>query len=103
MLNEIYHVIMKWEGSPKQGKPILFLPTLPANPGNIMSYAHIGQHGEACLYYYRTCRNIPKTPEAQEQAKALWREYKRLVRDRGTLQLVHRDRPSFKKERYSHV
>lgn len=32
-----------------------------ANPGNIVCYAHIGQHGEASLDYYRECTR-PATP-----------------------------------------
>ena len=32
-----------------QGEEVLaFFPGASANPGNIMSYAHVGQHGEAC-------------------------------------------------------
>lgn len=31
----------------KDGDMIAFLPEIPANYGNIMSYMHIGQHGEA--------------------------------------------------------
>lgn len=34
---------------------IAFLPDEPANPGNVMSYMHIGQHGEASLEYMREC------------------------------------------------
>ena len=32
---------------------IAFLPDVPANPGNVMSYEHLGQHGEASLEFYR--------------------------------------------------
>jgi hypothetical protein len=37
----------------KDGTPILFLPDIPANPGMIVCYQHIGQHSEASLDYYR--------------------------------------------------
>lgn len=32
---------------------IAFLPDAPANPGMILSYEHVGQHGEACEEFYR--------------------------------------------------
>lgn len=36
---------------------IAFFPGATANPGNIMCYAHVGQHGEACEdFYTRNCR-----------------------------------------------
>lgn len=31
---------------------IAFLPDVPADPGNVMSYEHVGQHGEASLDFY---------------------------------------------------
>lgn len=40
----------------QQGKVTAYLPTCEANPGRIMCYAHIGQHCEADLRYYRTGR-----------------------------------------------
>lgn len=41
----------------KSGDVIAFLPEIQANPGNIMSYMHIGQHDEASLgYYYDTVK-----------------------------------------------
>lgn len=33
---------------------LAFLPDVPANPGNVMSYQHVGQHGEASVEFYRT-------------------------------------------------
>lgn len=33
---------------------IAFLPEIEVNFGNIMSYQHIGQHGEASYLYYLT-------------------------------------------------
>lgn len=40
----------------KEGNIIAFLPELRVNHGNIMSYMHIGQHGEASLEFYLTTR-----------------------------------------------
>lgn len=48
----------------------------PALPGNIMSYEHIGQHGEASLEYYHSGK--PATPE----------EYAELLKE---LQCVYND------------
>ena len=40
---------------------IAFFPGAPANPGNIMCYAHNGQHGEACEEFYAMrCKNCSK-------------------------------------------
>ena len=39
----------------KEGEIIAFLPEVLCYHGNIMSYMHIGQHGETSLqYYYKT-------------------------------------------------
>ena len=40
----------------KEGNVIAFLPELRVNRGNIMSYMHIGQHGEASYEFYLTTR-----------------------------------------------
>lgn len=37
---------------------IAFLPDTEARPGNITSYQHVGQHGEASLEFYRECTPI---------------------------------------------
>lgn len=42
-------------------EPIAFLPGAPANPGNIMSYVHTGQHGEASYdFYIKQCSPCAK-------------------------------------------
>ena len=44
----------------KEGEIIAFLPEVLSYQGNIMSYSHIGQHGEASLqYYYETEKASP--------------------------------------------
>ncbi len=50
-----------------QGGIVAFLPDIPTNLGMIMSYMHIGQHGEASLGFYHEC------------LKALPHEYKELA------------------------
>jgi len=41
---------------------IAFLPDIPSNEGNIMSYMHVGQHSEASVGFYHDC-----TPATDEQ------------------------------------
>lgn len=49
---------------------VAFFPGASANPGNIMCYAHNGQHGEASeVFYYANCRNC-----TEEQYAPLKRE-----------------------------
>lgn len=51
----------------KSGEVIAFFPEFHVQRGNIMSYMHIGQHGEASLdFYYST-----KKANAQEYAPLL--------------------------------
>lgn len=54
-----------------QKEAIAFLPDAPANPGNVLSYQHLGQHGEASYAFYLACR--PLSPRTKEGA-ALLRE-----------------------------
>jgi hypothetical protein len=35
---------------------IAFLLDVPANAGNVMSYMHVGQHGEASIEFFRDCK-----------------------------------------------
>lgn len=50
-----------WNKWNKAWTPIAFMPDVEANPGNIMSYEHVGQHGEASMGYYWSTR--PCEPE----------------------------------------
>lgn len=50
-----------WNKWSKAWTPIAFLPDVEANPGNIMSYEHMGQHGEASMDYYWSTK--PCEPE----------------------------------------
>ena len=60
----------------KEGNIIAFLPELRVNHGNIMSYMHIGQHGEASLdFYYSTTK-----ANAQEY-ELLFNELKTIYND----------------------
>lgn len=45
---------------------VAFLPDSDANPGRIMAYMHVGQHGEASYGFYRECRPVKATdPDAR--------------------------------------
>lgn len=44
---------------------VAFFPGAPANHGNIMCYAHNGQHGEACEEFYAMrCKNCSEAQYA---------------------------------------
>lgn len=46
--------------SREEDEVVAFFPGAPANPGNVMSYAHVGQHGEASYdFYLNACRPCP--------------------------------------------
>lgn len=68
----------------KEGNVIAFMPQLAANPGNIVCYQHIGQHGEASVEYYF------------ETVKAKYAEYKSLKEE---LQRIYDDEPLETRER----
>jgi hypothetical protein len=56
---------------------IAFLPEIPVNFGNIMSYMHIGQHSEASYAYY--LENTTRATEAEY--KPLLKELKGIYDD----------------------
>lgn len=45
-----------------EGEPIAFLLDVEANPNMVMSYMHVGQHGEASMECYQEC---PLAEESQ--------------------------------------
>lgn len=57
------------------GEAILFLPDLLANPGNVMSYEHTGQHGEASMEFFTRETRAPKPGGEMEACKKLVAEY----------------------------
>jgi hypothetical protein len=60
-------VIIRQYGCRYHGEFIIaFLPDEPSNFGRIMSYEHIGQHGEASIEFYQNTEATDETsPEAQ--------------------------------------
>jgi hypothetical protein len=43
------------------GECIAFLLDCPAYPGYVMSYMHVGQHGEASIEFFRECKLATET------------------------------------------
>jgi hypothetical protein len=54
----------------RDGTPVLFITDAPANYGNIVCYAHLGQHSEASVAYYRETK-----PAKRGECDGLLREY----------------------------
>lgn len=48
---------------------VAFLLDCPANPGFMLSYMHIGQHGEASIAFYKECK-----PATKEEYRDLYNE-----------------------------
>lgn len=97
-------VMIRWH---RQHGVMLFLPDMPANSGNIVCYAHVGQHSEASMTYYRETQRIYKAPtkqfgHVQAEAHALFDEYsQRLDPSQGeVLKVVERDTPAFQRARW---
>ena len=60
----------------KEGNVIAFLPELRVNHGNIASYMHIGQHGEADYLFYKETKKADET-----EYNPLLEELKRIYDD----------------------
>ena len=72
----------------KNNEVTAFLPQCMANIGHIVCYAHIGQHNEASLEYYRGLR-LAKPDEYEDLLKELqgiYYEYTLVVRERLNMQ-----------------
>lgn len=66
-------VFRRWK--PRNGVPgnvIALLPDVPANPGYVMSYEHVGQHGEASPGI--VADTLPADPAREFDAAALLSE-----------------------------
>ena len=46
----------KWWGLTEGWEVMAFFPQATVNPGNVMCYAHVGQHSEASYDFYRTTK-----------------------------------------------
>ena len=68
----------------KDGEIVAFFPEASANFGNILSYMHIGQHGEASLEFYQ---EIKRATEAEykpllEELKSIYDDYELIVKQK---------------------
>ena len=72
---EVTKVIFKmaYDKDCKEWYIVAFLPEATVNRGNVMSYMHIGQHGEASYDYYLSCR-----PATRKEYLPLKREMEKL-------------------------
>lgn len=72
-------IIVPTEDFPEPTAILFFtLGEAPANLGNVMSYLHVGQHGEACIAFMdQDCRK-PKTDEEKKLCSELIEEYRRI-------------------------
>ena len=61
----------------RDGEVIAFFPQFKANVGNLCSYVHMGQHGEASLDYYQTMT----VPATEDEYKPLFDELTRIYDD----------------------
>ena len=56
-------IFRKWNRKTLDDGIIAFLPDVPANPGMVMAYEHIGQHGEADYYHCLGLTHLAKPHE----------------------------------------
>lgn len=70
----------------KENEIIAFFPEISANYGNIMSYMHIGQSGEASMeFYWNTTKAKKEEYESLfNELKEIYNEYELVVRQRVT-------------------
>lgn len=68
------------------GEVVAFLPELPANRGNIVCYAHIGQHSEASIeYYHGTKTALPSEYEPlHDELKRIYSDVELSIKRRLT-------------------
>lgn len=61
---------------PKSNDVIAFLPDVIANPGMIMSYMHVGQHGEASREFFYECKHasVEQATELLDELAQIYQE-----------------------------
>jgi hypothetical protein len=96
-----FYYIPRW--SPKHKEAVLFLPDMPANKYNIVCYAHVGQHSEACMEYYRETRRPRPNKKERQAINALIREYSGLMDKSEHMELKRKDSRRFQKVRWGIV
>ena len=73
----------KYDQEAKEWYIVAFFPEATVNRGNIMSYVHDGQHGEASYDYYLACK-----PASKDEYRHLKRELEQCYGYR--FRLVHK-------------
>lgn len=68
----------------KKWDVIAFFPEFRVRYGNIVCYAHIGQHGEADILYYRTTKKTSPDEYAElfKELKSVYYDYELVVKQR---------------------
>lgn len=100
MSKKPFYAILRWDR--QDDSPILFLPQLRANIGNMVCYAHVGQHsGSTTDYYIRNTSPYKMKQWRSKEAQSLIKEYAAKMEPDEELVLVHKDRASFRIERYA--
>lgn len=68
------------------GAVVAFLPELPASRGNVVCYAHTGQHSEASIeYYHSTTTALPSEYEPlHDELKRIYSDIELSVKRRIT-------------------
>lgn len=105
-MKTIQPVILRYHPGDKEtgSKPeaVLFIPDMAANPGFIMSYVPVGQHGEACMEYFRDTKPIYRAPKRYfDLGEALLAEYRGICESAGeTMKGVKRDTAKFRAARW---
>lgn len=82
---------------------VLFIPDrYLTNPGFIMSYVHVGQHGEACMRYFKETKPIYRAPKKYlGLGEALLAEYRGICESAvETMKGVKRDTAKFRAARW---
>ena len=64
------------------GNITAFLPELPANYGNVVCYAHTGQHGEASIDYFHETKNATPAEYAElhRELQGIYNDYELSVK-----------------------
>lgn len=76
---------------------VIFLPSVPANAGYMVSYMRQGQHGEASMAYFAKTLPLRFTAEVDD----LRREYRAICEANGERMVVYpRDTQAFQRQRW---
>lgn len=103
-MTSIQPVMVRYHpGNTNTREVVLFVPDMDVNLGNIMCYAHVGQHSEASMEYYRETIPLLAAPlRFHAEGRELLREYAALCELHGyKLKVVARDTDTFRRQRWA--